>query len=116
MIARLLPVLRFISNPYDARLQEIVAALSESTPTFSALWARHDVRQPGRLSTSVAVDVLGTVALECQMMFLPTGDHAIVTIAGADDAAGRAAMAYLQTIGDERERERRARTRTEAPL
>lgn len=104
VIAHLLPVLRFISNPHDARLQEIVGALSVSSPAFSALWARHDVRQPGRFPASVVVDVLGTVPLECQMMFLPTGDHAIVTIAGADDAAGRAAMAYLQTIGDERAR------------
>lgn len=113
-IARLLPVLRFISNPHDARLQEIVGELSVSSPAFSSLWARHDVRQPGRFPASIVVDVLGVVPLDCQMMFLPSGDHAIVTFAGAgtDDAAGRAAMAYLQKIGEERARQ--TNTPTEA--
>lgn len=99
--AYLLAVLRYMSSPQDPRLHEIIGALTVHAPEFPDVWARHDVRQPGPITVRAQLDGLGLVTLNCQLLFLPTRRHAVITISGSDTPQGRAEMRYLQVLADE---------------
>ncbi len=78
--ARTVATLRFNSDPFDHRLQEIVGLLSVRDADFRRLWARHDAHPHHLGPVRQFVAGFGFVTLDCQTLLVP-GDRGHVLVA-----------------------------------
>ncbi|MGO4299066.1 helix-turn-helix transcriptional regulator [Leifsonia sp. RAF41] len=94
--------LRYRSDPFDPRLQELVGTLSVRDPFFPRMWARHDARPLISGHTEHYIQGLGTVVpLEWQNLeILGTHGHVLTVFQAEPDSESSRAIDYLASLGD----------------
>lgn len=96
--ARTVATLRFNSNPFDRRLQEIVGLLSVRDADFRRLWSRHDARPHHLGPVRQYMDGFGFVTLDCQTLLIPGGrGNVLVAFNALPGTVGEAALAALRS-------------------
>ncbi|WP_412162815.1 helix-turn-helix transcriptional regulator [Curtobacterium flaccumfaciens] len=95
--ARTVATLRFNSDPFDRRLQEIVGLLSVRDADFRRLWARHDAHPHHLGPVRQFVAGFGFVTLDCQTLLVPGGrGHVLVAFNATPATEGETALNALR--------------------
>jgi transcriptional regulator with XRE-family HTH domain len=88
--------LRFHSDPRDARLHQLVGALSVRHREFRRMWARHEARPQVSGSTVAHIEELGWITFRWQTLEVPgSGGQFLTTFFGSPGSPAAAAGAYL---------------------
>ncbi|MBB5116865.1 XRE family transcriptional regulator [Streptomyces eurocidicus] len=84
------------AHPEDRRLAELIGELSMRSEEFAALWARHPVRACTSGTKVFHHPLVGTMALEFEMMRLPdTGGQGLLAFSAEPGSPSEAALRLL---------------------
>ncbi|WP_433238449.1 helix-turn-helix transcriptional regulator [Streptosporangium sp. CA-135522] len=91
-------------HPANEDVREVVAEISAASPEFAELWARHDVRAAGVLTTEVRHPEVGALDFETTQLRVPSRPDLTIVLhhprPGTDTAAKLARLTSSDGQGD----------------
>ena len=83
----------------DADVEALVARLSEVSEEFRDLWDRHEVAVRRADTKRVVHPLVGTVELDCEVLFTTEGDQGLVLLTARPGTEAREQLEMLRVVG-----------------
>lgn len=92
-------------RPDDQELAALVARLRAASPEFAQLWERHDVEVHRSDRKRIHHPLVGTLDLECEIVFTADLDQRLVTHRAEPGSSSHAALELLKVISRQETRD-----------